>query len=123
MYKISLFVVLVFTTHLSASSDVCKTEWVLSNGVKTKPSSSLKTITLIDSRDLNSVTMKTQNDSTKYQFAGFIDPHDGRLGISYKSPTGILMDRFEDGSLYFWDGNTQIIRAKCPRIEIGKAQK
>ncbi|MDD3597097.1 hypothetical protein [Sulfuricurvum sp.] len=119
----SFFALLVLTIYLSASSDVCKTEWVLSNGVKTKPSSSFKTFTLIDSRDLNSVTMKTQSGSTQYVYDGFIDPHDGRLGISYKSPTGILMDRFEDGTLYFWEGNTQIVRAKCPRIEIGKVQR
>lgn len=119
----SFFVLLAFVACLSASSDVCKTEWVLSNGSKVSPSPSMKTITLINSRDLNSVTMKTQNGSSQYVYAGFIDPHDGRLGISYKSTTGILMDRFEDGSLYFWDGNTQIIKAKCPRIEIGKVQR
>jgi hypothetical protein len=124
MYKIkSLFVVLAFTAHLSASSDVCKTEWVLSNGVKVSPSSSFKTITLTDSKDMNSVMMKTQNGATKYMYNGFIDLHDGRLGISYKSPVGILMDRFEDGTLYFWKDNTQIIKATCPRIEIGKVQR
>jgi hypothetical protein len=56
-------------------------------------------------------------------YTSFIDLHDGRLGISYKSPTGTLMDRFEDGTLFFWDGNTQIIKAKCPRIEIGKVKR
>jgi len=119
----SLLVLLAFTAYLSATSDVCKTEWVLSNGTKVTPPSSLKTITLINSRDLNSVTMKTQNASSQYVYVSFIDPHDGRLGISYKSTTGILMDRFADGTLYFWDGNTQIIKAKCPRIEIGKVQR
>jgi hypothetical protein len=119
----SVLALLALTAYLSASSDVCKTEWVLSNGAKVSPPSSLKTITLIDSRDLSSVTMKTQSGSTQYMYTSFIDLHDGRLGISYKSPTGTLMDRFEDGTLFFWDGNTQIIKAKCPRIEIGKVKR
>jgi hypothetical protein len=121
MKKILIITLLILS--INASGDICKTEWVLSNGVKVSPSSSFKTITLTDSKDMNSVMMKTQNGATRYIYNGFIDLHDGRLGISYKSPVGILMDKFEDATLYFWKDNTQIIKATCPRIEIGKVQR
>lgn len=121
MKKILIITLLVLS--INANSDVCKTEWVLSNGIKVAPTSSLKTITLTDLQDMNSVMMKTRNGTTRYMYNEFIDLHDGRLGISYKSPVGILMDRFEDGTLYFWKENTQIIKAKCPKIAIGKVQR
>jgi hypothetical protein len=44
----SVLALLALTAYLSASSDVCKTEWVLSDGVKEKPPLSMKTIMLID---------------------------------------------------------------------------
>lgn len=120
----NIFVLLAFTTYLSANSDVCSAEWVLSNGMKVSPSSSLKTFKLIDSNDMNSITMKTQNYADTYQFNEFIDLHDGRLGVSYRAPKGtLLLDRFTDGTMFLWNGNVQILKAKCPRIEIGKLQK
>lgn len=117
------FSIFIFSVSLIAS-DTCRTEWVLSNGMKVSPSSSLQTFKLIDSKDLNSITMKTQNYADTYQFNEFIDLHDGRLGVSYKSPNGaLLLDRFTDGTMFLWRGNVEILKAKCPRIEIGKVQR
>jgi len=44
----SFFALLVLATYLGANSDVCKIQWILSDGVKQTPSSSMKNITLID---------------------------------------------------------------------------
>jgi len=44
----TFFTLLVLTAYLNAGSDICKIQWILSDGVIQKPSASMKTITLVD---------------------------------------------------------------------------
>jgi hypothetical protein len=44
----SVLALLALTAYLSASSDVCKIQWILSDGVQQNPPSSMKTITIVD---------------------------------------------------------------------------
>lgn len=109
-------------SYAVASSDVCSIQWLQSNGTKYAPSATANTITLTDVNGLDGVKLKYQGKTTMYTYGSFVDLKNGKLGIHYVANDGSDFDRFNDGDFFIWKNNAPILKARCPRIEIGKKQ-
>ena len=113
----------LFFVGLQAKEDTCITQWIQDNGEKYTPPKSLETLNISFVNELDGIKLKTQNKTSYYEYKSFLDI-DGRLGISYRANNGNLLDLFQDGTLMLWQGNTPLLKAKCPtlKLEIGKVK-
>ena len=107
-----------------AQSDICTTQWIQKDGKKYHPPKSLEKLTIHFTEQLDRIEFQTKNNTSYYDYKSFLDVR-GQLGISYKANNGNLMDLFQNGTLMIWQGNTPMLKAKCPtlKLDISKSFK
>ena len=122
LYRIVIISLIPFAPLL-ANEYRCTTQWIQSKGQRYKPPKSIETLNISFVNELDGVRLKTQNETSYYEYKSFIDI-DGRLGISHNANNGNFLDLFKDKTLMIWQGNTPLLKANCPtmELEIGKVK-